>query len=52
MLPGLALNYGTYAVLVATSPLMAAHLALPVAAGALAGMAANFTVARWLVFRN
>lgn len=51
MLPGLALNYGTYALLVAFSPLSREHLALPVAAGALAGMSANFLVAKRIIFR-
>lgn len=51
MLPGLALNYGTYALLVAVSPFSREHLALPVAAGALAGMSANFFVAKRIIFR-
>jgi putative flippase GtrA len=51
MLPGAALNYGTYAILVAHWPLARAHLALPVAAGALAGMTINFIVSKMIVFR-
>jgi putative flippase GtrA len=51
MLPGAALNYGTYAALVAWLPLAAEVLALPVAAGALAGMTINFMVAQRIVFR-
>ncbi len=51
-LGGFALNYGTYAVLVALVPLVAAHPVLGVAAGSLAGMFANFFLSRTLVFRG
>ena len=49
--PGLVLNLGTYSVLVATSALCAAEPVLAVASGAVAGMFANFTLSRALVFR-
>ncbi|MES2709979.1 MAG: GtrA family protein [Pseudomonadota bacterium] len=49
-LAGFALNYGTYALLVATVPLVAAHPVIGVFAGALAGMTSNFWLARRLVF--
>ncbi len=45
------LNYGTYAALIAYSPLVAAHPVLGVAAGSIAGMFFNFTAAKKLVFR-
>lgn len=48
---GFALNYGTYAVLVAFVPLVAAHPVIGVFAGALAGMTSNFLLSRRLVFR-
>lgn len=48
---GLVLNRGTFSVLVASVPLCRAWPLLPVAAGSLAGMAANFTLSRRLVFR-
>lgn len=47
---GFACNYGTYALLVATLPWVAAYPALGVAAGALAGMAGNFLLSRRYVF--
>lgn len=50
-LVGFVLNYGTYAVLVATVPLVAAHPILGVAAGSIAGMFTNFFLSRRLVFR-
>lgn len=50
-LAGFAVNYGTYAVLVATLPLVARHPVLGVAAGSLAGMAGNFLLNRQIVFR-
>lgn len=50
-LGGFALNYGTYAALVAFVPLVAAHPVLGVAAGSLAGMFSNFFLSRALVFR-
>lgn len=51
-LVGFVLNYGTYAVLVATVPLVAAHPVLGVAAGSIAGMFTNFILSRRLVFRG
>jgi putative flippase GtrA len=50
-LGGFALNYGTYAALVAFVPLVAAHPVLGVAAGSVAGMFSNFFLSRALVFR-
>lgn len=50
-LGGFTLNYGTYALLVAFVPLVAAHPVLGVAAGSVAGMFANFFLSRQLVFR-
>jgi putative flippase GtrA len=47
---GFAGNYGTYAALLALSPLVAAHPVLGVAAGSLAGLALNFSLSRRLVF--
>lgn len=49
---GFACNYGTYAVLVASMPVVAAHPVLGVAAGSLAGMVGNFVLSRRYVFRN
>lgn len=51
-LVGFALNYGTYAVLVATVPMVAAHPVLGVAAGSIAGMFANFALSRRVVFKG
>lgn len=51
-LVGFALNYGTYAAMVATMPLVAAHPILGVAAGSIAGMFTNFALSRRLVFRG
>lgn len=48
---GFALNYGTYATLVTVSALCAAEPVIAVAAGSIAGMFANFTLSRRLVFR-
>jgi putative flippase GtrA len=50
-LVGFAMNYGTYAALVAFVPMVAAHPVLGVAAGAIAGMFGNFVLSRQLVFR-
>ena len=50
-LVGFAMNYGTYAALIALVPLVAAHPVLGVAAGAIAGMFGNFVLSRQLVFR-
>lgn len=51
-LVGFAANYGTYAVLLATVPLVARQPVLGVAAGSLAGMFLNFALSRRLVFRS
>ena len=51
-LVGFVLNYGTYALLVATVPVVAAHPILGVAAGSIAGMFANFFLSRAVVFRG
>jgi len=51
-LAGFALNYGTYAAMVAFWPLAAAWPVLGVAGGAIAGMGCNFWVSRTLVFRQ
>ena len=48
---GAALNYGTYAGLIALHSTFARHPVLAVAAGSLAGLACNFTLSRALVFR-
>ena len=48
---GFAMNYGTYAALIAFVPVVAAHPVLGVAAGAIAGMFGNFVLSRQLVFR-
>jgi len=48
---GFIANYGTYAALIAASPLVATYPVLGVAAGSLAGMFINFTVSRRFVFR-
>ena len=50
-LPGLILNLGTYFLLVTVVPLCAIHPVIAIAAGAIAGMFANFTLARTVVFR-
>ena len=49
--PGLCLNLGTYFVLVSFVPLCATHPVLAIGAGAIAGMFANFILARAVVFR-
>lgn len=51
-LGGFVLNYGTYALLVTFVPTVAAHPVLGVAAGAIAGMFANFALSRQIVFRD
>ncbi|MBV9758683.1 MAG: GtrA family protein [Alphaproteobacteria bacterium] len=48
---GLVLNRGTYAALIATSALCVRYPVIAVAAGAVAGMLVNFTMARQVVFR-
>jgi putative flippase GtrA len=50
-IPGLLLNLGTYFALIAGSPLCNTYPVLAVAAGAVAGMFANFILSRALVFR-
>ncbi|MCB4821067.1 GtrA family protein [Roseicella aerolata] len=49
-LVGFACNYGTYAVLIALVPLVAANPVLGVAAGSLAGLMGNFILSRRFVF--
>ena len=49
--PGLCLNLGTYFVLVTVLPLCATHPEIAIAAGAVAGMFANFALSRAVVFR-
>lgn len=48
---GFAVNYGTYAALIAGSATVSAHPVLGVAAGSIAGMFINFAVSRRFVFR-
>ena len=48
---GFAVNYGTYAALIALVPMVSAHPVIGVAAGAIAGMFGNFVLSRRLVFR-
>ena len=50
-LPGLCLNLGTYFVLITVVPLCTVHPVIAIAAGAVAGMFANFTLSRTMVFR-
>jgi putative flippase GtrA len=47
---GFLCNYGAYAALVAGVPLVAAYPVIGVAAGSLAGLAANFVMSRRFVF--
>lgn len=49
-LMGGALNLGTYALLISRFELFAEYLILAVAAGSLAGMGANFLMARYWIF--
>ncbi|GGC44930.1 hypothetical protein GCM10011504_24160 [Siccirubricoccus deserti] len=49
-LVGFLCNYGTYAALMTTVPLVAANPVLGVAAGSLAGLAGNFLLSRRYVF--
>ena len=51
-LVGFAMNYGAYALLIATVPLVRAHPVLGVAAGALVGMNGNFILSRRYVFHD
>jgi putative flippase GtrA len=48
---GFVLNRGTYAILIATLPLARVQPVIAVAAGAVAGMFLNFTLARQVIFR-
>lgn len=50
-LVGFVLNRGTYAILVTFLPVAAAQPVIATAAGALAGMFANFSLSRRVVFR-
>lgn len=49
---GFLLNRGTVYALSFTIPFCAQHVALPLAAGALMGLASNFSLSRKLVFRE
>ena len=51
-LTGGSVNYATYAILVYSSDWMREHLIIAVAFGSLAGMAVNFSVAKWWVFHR
>ncbi|MEI6159546.1 MAG: GtrA family protein [Roseococcus sp.] len=51
-LVGFAANYGTYAALIATTPLVAEYPVLGVAAGSVAGMFINFGLSRRFVFQS
>jgi putative flippase GtrA len=51
-LVGFLCNFGTYAALIATVPLVRELPVLGVAAGSLAGMAGNFLLSRRFVFRS
>lgn len=45
------INYGTYALLVSTYAVAATHPVIGVAAGSIAGLAVNFCLSRYVVFR-
>ncbi|TAL01801.1 MAG: GtrA family protein [Rhodospirillaceae bacterium] len=45
------INYGVYAALVVTSPLVAAYPTIGVGAGSIAGLGFNFSASKWVVFR-
>lgn len=49
---GAMVNYGTYAVMVATLSVVAANPAIGVAAGSIAGLVLNFTTSHLLVFEK
>ena len=51
-LVGFAANYGTYAALIASVPLVAQYPVLGVAAGSVAGMFINFGLSRRFVFKS
>lgn len=48
---GGSVNYGVFAILVSSSPLVASRPVLGVAAGSLGGMAVNLLTSRFLLFR-
>lgn len=48
---GMVLNAGAYWVLISVSAFCAAHLIVPLIAGTLCGLFANFTLSRRVVFR-
>lgn len=48
---GFVFNYGAYAALIATQPLVAEHPVIGVAAGSVAGMFFNFFMSKRVVFR-
>ena len=50
-LPGLCLNLGSYFVLLTVVPVCATYPVIAIAVGAVAGMFANFTLSRSMVFR-
>lgn len=52
MLGGFAVNYGIYAALVYSLPLVRAWPVLGVAAGSVAGLAVNYASSRYWVFRR
>lgn len=45
-------NYATYAALIAASAFIREWPVLAVAAGSIAGLLINFTLSKWLVFKN
>jgi putative flippase GtrA len=49
---GALVNYGTYAALVASVPLVATRPVLGVAAGSVAGLVFNFTLSKLWVFHS
>jgi putative flippase GtrA len=51
MAGGFAVNYGAYAVLVYTLPLVRSWPVLGVAVGSIAGLIVNYASSRWWVFR-
>lgn len=48
---GMVLNAGTYWLLITVSGFCAQHLVVPLIAGTLCGLSANFTLSRQVVFR-
>ena len=51
-LTGGAINYGVYSIVVSASSHERTGAAVGVALGSIAGLAINFTMSRWLVFRK